>query len=221
MRKAVPYYRVSTDRQGRSGLGLEAQKTLVTEFAQKHQLTLLPSFVEIESGNNKKRPLLLDALQECKKYKATLLIAKLDRLGRNVAFVSKLMESNVDFIAVDNPTANKLVVHIMAAFAEYERDQISTRTKQALAVAKSRGIKLGLHGSTILAQKNKKQANDFAVSMKNKIEKLKEHGYVTIRAITRVLNEQKVPSYKGGNAKWHTKTVHQLLKRMKEISHNK
>ncbi len=218
MRKAVPYYRVSTLRQGISGLGLDAQEKSVTSYANTYQLELLPPFVEVESGGNKKRPVLLLALEECKKHKAILLIAKLDRLGRNVAFVSKLMESEVDFIAVDNPTANKLVVHIMAAFAEYERDQISKRTKEALAVAKTRGTVLGKFGATVLAQRNKSVANDFASSMQPIIQKLYQQGYNTVRSITKMLNRKRVKTFKGAKAKWHIKTVHTLLKRINNLS---
>ena len=218
MRKAVPYYRVSTLRQGISGLGLDAQEKSVTTYANAYQLELMPPFVEVESGNNKKRPVLLQALEQCKKHKAILLIAKLDRLGRNVAFVSKLMESDVDFIAVDNPTANKLVVHIMAAFAEYERDQISKRTKEALAVAKTRGTRLGTFGAKVLAQRNKSVANEFASSMQPIIQKLYQQGCITVRSITKMLNRKKIKTFKGAKSKWHVKTVHTLLKRINNLS---
>jgi DNA invertase Pin-like site-specific DNA recombinase len=220
MRKAVPYYRVSTLRQGISGLGLDAQEKSVTSYANAYQMELLPAFVEVESSRNKKRPILLLALEQCKKHKAILLIAKLDRLGRNVAFVSKLMESDVDFIAVDNPTANKLVVHIMAAFAEYERDQISKRTKEALAVAKSRGTRLGTFGATVLAQRNKSDANEFASSMQPIIQKLYQQGYRTVRSITKMLNRKKIKTFKGAKAKWHIRTVYTLLKRIETICSN-
>jgi len=114
MKRAIPYYRVSSQQQGRSGLGLEAQQLAVHDFAKSNELMLLRQFTEIESGRKNNRPVLLEALQACKKENAVLLIAKLDRLGRNVAFISRLMESHIEFIAVDNPFANKLIVHIMA-----------------------------------------------------------------------------------------------------------
>jgi DNA invertase Pin-like site-specific DNA recombinase len=188
MRKAVPYYRVSTERQGMSGLGLLAQRQSVQLFASYNKYELLNEHTEIESGKSSKRPILLKALAECKKHNAILLIAKLDRLGRNVAFISSLMESGVDFVAADNPTANKFIVHIMAAFAEYERDQISIRTKEALAAAKRRGVVLGWYAINVLAKRNKKAANSFARKMKPIIKKIKADGFQTVRAIRHELN---------------------------------
>lgn len=138
----IAYYRVSTDRQGASGLGLDAQREAVKRFIATGQL--VNEYTEIESGKQyTNRPKLLAALQECKKRRATLVIAKLDRLGRNVAFISALMESGADFVCCDNPHANRLMLHMLAAFAEHEREQISQRTKAALAAAKARGVQLG------------------------------------------------------------------------------
>jgi DNA invertase Pin-like site-specific DNA recombinase len=140
MKKGIAYYRVSTDRQGKSGLGLEAQAEAVSNFAEREGYEVVAIFTETESGKKSQRPELLAALAQCRKERATLVIAKLDRLSRNVAFISNLMESRVDFKAVDNPHANRLMVHLLAAFAEHEREQISTRTKDALAAAKRRGV---------------------------------------------------------------------------------
>jgi len=217
MRKAVPYYRVSTDRQGKSGLGLEAQEKAVTHFAAAFQLELLPAFTEVESGRKTKRPVLLLALQACKKHKAILLIAKLDRLARNVAFISHLMESKIEFLAMDNPTANKFVAHIIAAVGEWESEEISKRTKAALAVAKERGIKLGKYGATVLSQRNKAVANDFALTMQPIIQKLNEQGYKTVRSVTKMLNRRRIKTFKGEKAKWHVKSVHTLLKRIETM----
>jgi len=139
----IAYLRVSTDRQGRSGLGLEAQQEAVQAFLKPGDVLLEPPFVEVESGTKAARPQLMAALEKCRKTGATLLIAKLDRLSRNVAFIANLMEAGVPFVAIDFPHANKLTLHIMAAFAEHERDAISARTKAALAAAKARGVKLG------------------------------------------------------------------------------
>jgi DNA invertase Pin-like site-specific DNA recombinase len=139
----IAYLRVSTDRQGRSGLGLEAQEEAVRQFMTPHDVLLAPPFVEVESGTKAHRPQLMAAMEKCRKTGATLLIAKLDRLSRNVAFVANLMETGVEFVAIDFPNANKLTLHIMAAFAEHERDAISARTKAALAAAKARGGRLG------------------------------------------------------------------------------
>src|SRR2546423_2333114 len=139
----VAYFRVSTDRQGKSGLGLEAQRKSVLDYLDGGRWSLVAEFTEIESGKHNDRPELAAALAACKKHKARLVIAKLDRLSRNLAFIAALMESGVEFVAVDNPHANKLTVHVLAAVAEHEREMISQRTKAALAAAKARGVKLG------------------------------------------------------------------------------
>jgi DNA invertase Pin-like site-specific DNA recombinase len=139
----VAYYRVSTERQGRSGLGLEAQKAAVRDYLNGGNWKIVAEFVEGESGKRSDRPQLAAALAACTLRGAKLIIAKLDRLARNVAFVSNLMEAGVDFIAVDFPTANRLTVHILAAVAEHEAKMVSERTKAALAAAKARGRKLG------------------------------------------------------------------------------
>jgi DNA invertase Pin-like site-specific DNA recombinase len=142
MPEFVAYYRVSTERQGESGLGLEAQRAAVARFT--HGASLLSEFQEIESGKrHNNRPQLAAALDRCLRCKATLVIARLDRLARNVHFISGLMESGVDFVAVDMPQANRLTIHILAAVAEHEREAISQRTKAALGAAKNRGTRLG------------------------------------------------------------------------------
>ena len=140
----VSYLRVSTDRQGTSGLGLEAQRAAVNAFLNGGSWTLAAEYVEVESGKRQSnRPQLAAALASCKRLKAKLVVAKLDRLSRNVAFISKLMESGVEFVAADMPFANKLTLHIMSAFAEHEREAISECTRAALQAAKARGVKLG------------------------------------------------------------------------------
>ena len=136
-------YRVSTDRQGRSRLGLEAQQKTVMDCLNGGAWELVGEFIEVESGKKSDRPELARALNACRKHKARLVIAKLDRLSRNLAFVATLMEFGVEFVAVDNPHANKLTIHILAAVAEHEREAISERTKAALAAAKARGTRLG------------------------------------------------------------------------------
>ena len=139
----VSYLRVSTDKQGRSGLGIEAQREAVARFLNGGTWTLLAELVETESGKNADRPQLRAAIAHCRKTGATLLIAKLDRLARNVAFISTLMEQGVPFVACDMPTATPFMLHIYAAMAEEEARAISQRTKLALAAAKARGKKLG------------------------------------------------------------------------------
>ena len=143
MKSFIVYYRVSTPKQGRSGLGLEAQQQAVTTYTTGRG-EIVETFTEIESGKrHSNRPQLAAALDTCRKRKATLVIAKLDRLARNVHFISGLMESGVDFVAADVPEANRFTLHILAAVAEHEREMISQRTKEALAAAKRRGTRLG------------------------------------------------------------------------------
>ena len=139
----VAYFRVSTDRQGKSGLGLEAQREVVLNYLDGGRWTLIDEFTEIESGKRNDRPELEKAFAACKKQKAKLVIAKLDRLSRNLAFIATLMDSGVEFIAVDNPHANKLTIHILAAVAQHKREMISARTSAALKAAKARGKRLG------------------------------------------------------------------------------
>src|SRR5262245_14240010 len=139
----VAYYRVCTDKQGQSGLGLDAQRQAVMNCLNGGPWRLVDKFTEVESGKRNARPELQKALAACRKHKAKLVIAKLDRLSRNLAFIATLMDSKVEFIAADNPHANRLTVHILAAVAEHERGAISERTKAALAAAKRRGAKLG------------------------------------------------------------------------------
>ncbi|MBC8357005.1 MAG: recombinase family protein [Planctomycetes bacterium] len=143
MPNLIAYYRVSTRRQGRSGLGLEAQQADAAAYARQHGGKVLASYTEVETGKRADRPELARAIAHAKRARATLVVAKLDRLARNVAFTSKLMDSGVDFIACDNPHANRLTIHILAAVAEDEARRISERTKAALAAAKRRGTKLG------------------------------------------------------------------------------
>ena len=143
MADIIAYYRVSTKQQGDSGLGLDGQKSAVEAFAKQTGARIVASYREVESGKLADRPELAKALAHAKRSKATLVVAKLDRLARNVAFLSALMRAGVDFVACDNPHANKLTIHILAAVAEDEAERISARTKAALAVAKARGVKLG------------------------------------------------------------------------------
>src|ERR1700735_4834305 len=141
--KFVAYYRVSTAKQGASGLGLESQKESVRSYLNGGRWKMVDEVTEIESGKRNDRPALARALALCRVHNATLVIAKLDRLARNVNFISNLMEAGVEFTAVDFPQANRLTIHILAAVAEHEAVMISLRTKAALAAAKARGVVLG------------------------------------------------------------------------------
>src|SRR5580693_3236845 len=148
----VSYLRVSTARQGVSGLGLEAQRESVASYLNGGRWTLVREVVEIESGTRNDRPAIAEALRLCRLHRATLIIAKLDRLARNVHFISSLMEAGVEFVAVDFPQANRLTVHILAAVAEHEASMISARTKAALQAAKARGVQLGTPDHTRIAK---------------------------------------------------------------------
>jgi len=163
----VGYYRVSTASQGRSGLGLEAQRAAVEKFVAGSNGRLVGQYQEIESGSSGSRSALIAALHHCKREEAILVIARLDRLARNLSFISQLMESGVEFIAADMPAANKLTIHILAAMAEHERDLISQRTIASLAAAKARGVKLGnprvAEASALAAESRKRRADDFAL----------------------------------------------------------
>jgi len=139
--KYIAYYRVSTEKQGASGLGLGAQRESVINFIKPENI--FQEFTEIESGRKKERPILKQAIETCKIMKATLVIAKLDRLARNVNFVSELLDSGIKFICCDMPTANELTIHIYSAIAQDEAKRISQRTKDALAIKKAQGFKLG------------------------------------------------------------------------------
>lgn len=209
--KFVAYYRVSTERQGQSGLGLDAQKRAVLDYLNGGKWELVAEFVEIESGRKTNRTELGKALAACKAQGATLVIAKLDRLARNVAFVSNLMESGVEFVACDNPHATKFIIHILAAVAEHEREQISARTKAALAAARRRGVVLGSHGKE-LAKQNKQAAAGRAQELAPVVAELRAAGATTVRAICEGLNARGIPSPRG--ARWHVPAVFRMLKLM-------
>lgn len=208
--KWVAYYRVSTARQGESGLGLEAQQSAVKSFLRGRG-EVLAEFVEVESGKKVRRPQLDEALKLCRKAKATLVIAKLDRLARNVHFISGLMEAGVDFRAVDAPSKDRFILHIQAAFAEEEARRISERTKAALAAAKARGIEVGATGRA-RAVNLKAAAIDGAAKYRNTIDYLRASGITKVREIRDHLNAMALPSPGGG--KWHLPNTHRLLSRL-------
>ena len=220
MKKAVAYYRVSTARQGKSGLGLDAQKAAVTAFAKYSGYTVTQEFTEIESGRKNNRPLLAQALHCCQADDAVLLIAKLDRLSRNVAFVSALMESKIEFKAVDNPFACKLMVHIMVAFAERERDDTSKRTIVALRAAKARGTELGKNGRYVLAPRNKRNADRFALDIAVVIGNLQKEGFCTLRTLADELNQLQIPTFRRNGSRWHPSSLHTLIKRAQALDAN-
>jgi len=209
----IAYYRVSTQRQGRSGLGLEAQQRAVADYLPAGT-ELVQSFTEVETGKGSnalnKRPVLCEALAYAKKNKATLIVAKLDRLARNVAFVSALMESKVPFVCADMPEANELTLHIIAAVAQYEARMISERTKAALLAAKARGVKLGNPNLHLNNDKAKEQAQAFANKLKDTLTGWKAQG-LTQRAMVAQLNTLGVPTARGGT--WSLVQLQRVLAR--------
>jgi len=216
-----PYYRVSTDKQGRSGLGLEAQREAVSRHVASAAGTVIDEFEEIESGKRNDRPKIAAALGACRARHATLIIAKLDRLARNVAFVSNLMESDVDFVACDNPFATRLTIHILAAVAEHEREMISARTIAALAAAKARGVKLGnprgaAHlrglGNPAGVAALKRGAMTRAEGLRATIEAIRAEGVVSANGIAGRLNEREIATPRGG--RWSARTVSDVLARL-------
>ncbi len=207
----IAYYRVSTDRQGRSGLGLDAQRESVGQFLAGRAATVIAEFVEIESGGKSDRPKLRDALDACQREKATLLIAKLDRLARSVAFIANLMEAGTEFVAVDNPHASRLMLHMLAAFSEHERQLIRERTKAALAAAKARGVRLGANG-TVLAARHRADATQFAFQVQENVVSAIGSGACTTREIADHLNFSGLPSRQGGH--WHPSSVSRVLRRL-------
>lgn len=218
--KYVAYYRVSTAKQGKSGLGLEAQKEAVQRYLNGGRWRMMGEFTEVESGKRKDRPALADALALCRLHDATLIIAKLDRLARNVLFTATLMESGVKFTAVDFPDANNLTVHILSAVAEHEAAMISARTKAALAAAKARGKVLGC-GNDSIAKHAKRGARASAVrrialaekrnvDLQPVIARIRASGATSLREIADRLNAQEIPTARRG-VKWHANSVRRVL----------
>ncbi|TXL70546.1 resolvase [Vineibacter terrae] len=216
----VAYYRVSTARQGRSGLGLEAQREAVGAYLNGGDWKLIAEVTEIESGKRSDRPELARALALCRVRNATLVIAKLDRLSRNLAFIANLMESGVEFVAVDLPVVNKLTLHILAAVAESEREAISQRTKVALARAKARGVVLGgdrgnlpkvaKKGSKASAAARSDAAAKRAKDLQEIITDLRREGASSLRQIAAGLTEREISPPRGGA--WSATQVARVLR---------
>lgn len=221
----IAYFRVSTAQQGRSGLGLEAQQKAVRDFLNGGHWDLVAEFTEVESGRRNDRPELAKALAACRLHRATLLIAKIDRLSRDAAFLLNLRDAGVDFVAADMPNANRMTVGIMAIIAEHERDAISTRTKQALAAAKARGTKLGnpenlsassaARGRALGAAAAAKRAAKRLSDLEPVIRALQSEGRTSLNQLAAALNERRVPASRGG--RWSPVQVSRVLAHM-EVS---
>ena len=218
MQKFISYVRVSTVRQGASGLGLQAQQEAITTFLKNRQnAQLLGEFREIESGKRSDRPQLTKALQACRKHKAVLVIAKLDRLARNVHFVSGLLESGVKFVACDIPEADRTFLQMVSVFAEHEARMIATRTRAALQAWKVRNPDKKLGNPRLSATANAvrtAQSNEFARKLKATL-----HSYVASglsqAAMAQELEKTGVPSAMGGA--WSARQVRRILKRLEII----
>jgi DNA invertase Pin-like site-specific DNA recombinase len=220
--RLVAYERVSTARQGASGLGLEVQRKVIEDFAASRGAKVQARFTEVESGRKADRPELAKALHLAKVTGATLVIAKLDRLSRNAAFLLALRDSGVRFVAVDMPEANDLTVGIMALVAQAEREAISRRTKEALAVAKARGVKLGNpNGAESLRRAGKggaafratvsANAAAFAADLAPVLADIRAAGHTSLRAIAAELTARGIRTRRGGQ--WGVGNVMRLLRR--------
>jgi DNA invertase Pin-like site-specific DNA recombinase len=221
--KFVSYLRVSTDKQGRSGLGLEAQRDAVARYLDGGRWKLIAEYVEVESGKRNSRPQLQAAISHAKATGAKLVIARLDRLARNLHFVSSLQERGVDFVAADMPDANRLTIHILAAVAEAVGRTISENTKTALAAAKARGVRLGNpNGARALRGKQignreaiarlKADAQQRADDLRSIVEAMRARGVTSVRALARELTAQGIPGPRGDT--WHPTAVARLLSRL-------
>ena len=200
--KFVSYLRVSTDKQRQTGYGIDAQRAAVASYLNGGDWQLIGEFVEVESGKRKDRPELAKALVACRKHKAKLVIAKLDRLARNVALIANLMDGKVDFVCCDMPQANRLTIHVLAAVAEHEREMISDRTKAGLAAAKARGVKLGGPGLPAI---NESRRVDSVARARAIAPILSELTSMSARAAAAELNARKIETPSG--APWSAKTV--------------
>ena len=222
----VSYLRVSTDRQGRSGLGLDAQRQAVADYLNGGSWELVQEVIEVESGGKNDRPQLQAAIEKCRAYGAKLVVAKIDRLTRDAAFLLNLRDAGIDFVAADMPDANRLTVGIMALVAEQEREAISARTKAALAAAKVRGVQLGAYrdgrfvGRTgtkedahRATQGRTQRANAFAGDIQPALLDADPDGTASLSAIARRFNDQGVPT-PSGRGKWTPMAVSRLKARL-------
>ncbi|WP_205478564.1 recombinase family protein [Sphingomonas arenae] len=221
--KVVAYYRVSTAAQGRSGLGLEAQRSAVEAFCKGRSCELLTEYTEVESGKRNDRPELTKALHHAKVTGATLVIAKLDRLSRNAAFLLQLQDSGAKFVAADMPEASNLTVGILALVAQQEREAISARTRAALQAAKERGTKLGnpngaaalrrtANGNKAAVTALQSAADRHAEERACIIRQLQLEGCTSLPAIAKALNDRHISTPRGG--RWHPSSVRNLLARL-------
>ena len=220
MLAAIAYYRVSTARQGKSGLGIEAQKAAVQRFAEAEGIEISAEHIEVETGKGAdaldRRPELAAALSQARKVKCPVLVAKLDRLSRDVHFISGLMAHRVPFIVAElGADVDPFLLHLYSALAEKERSLISARTKAALAAKKAQGVKLGNPRAAETVGRahaaNRAAADHFAANVLPIVREIQASGLTTLREIAAALNARGVRTARGGA--WHSSTVHNLLTR--------
>ena len=221
----VAYYRVSTDQQGRSGLGLDAQRKAVADFLNGCDSKLVGEEEEVESGGRSDRPALARATRLCRAHRATLVVAKLDRLARDAHFLLGLQKAGVEFVATDLPSASRMTVGIMAMVAEEERRLISQRTKAALAAAKERGVKLGGFRGRAGTEKDTQKARsvrtlkatEHAMAMQPLLDRIDPDGSLSLRQLAGALNEEKVPTA-SGRGEWTAVGVRRIHERLDGLS---
>jgi len=221
----VAYYRVSTAKQGASGLGLEAQRMAVRAYLNGGEWRLAGEFTEVESGKRSDRPELAKAIETCRLYGARLVIAKLDRLSRDIHFLTGLERAGIRFVAADMPEANEMIVHIMAVIAQAERKMIGARTKAALAAAKARGTVLGGFRGHVptdaeraaAARTNRDRADTRAALLSTVIERLRADGVTSVTGIAKVLTERGIPTARGGSH-WRATQVRNVMARLGETA---
>ncbi|GFO68035.1 resolvase [Geomonas limicola] len=222
----IGYVRVSTDRQGKSGLGIEAQRNAISDYLSGGKWELISEYTEIESGKRSDRQELQKAFKHCQMTGATLIIAKLDRLSRDAHFIGSVMKSGIEFVACDIPEANKFTIHIFAAMAEHEREMISQRTKAALQAAKARGTALGnpdnlngeaaVKGRALGVQARQTKANAFSKAVAPLIEELAQQG-MSLNGIAREFNARNILTARGKVGAWTPTAVRNALGRVASL----
>ena len=214
MKSFILYRRVSTVRQGQSGLGLESQEETVRRYVTGQNGTVVGEFVEVENGKNNDRPQLTLALNECRRLKATLVVAKLDRLSRNAEFLLRLQNGNVDFVCCDCPNVDRFTVSILALVAQRERELISERTKSALAQARKRGVRLGTKNPDrqvrLMMEAYKRDRQSFLNRVRPIVEEIKQSGVKTLSEIALCLTRRGIPT-RTGKTVWFGSTVKTVI----------
>ncbi len=223
MSRVVAYYRVSTEAQGRSGLGLEAQRHAVRALSDSRGWQIAAEYTEVESGKRNNRPQLEAALADARRTGAKLVVAKLDRLSRNAEFTLRMRNSGVDFICADNPDVNRLTIGLLAVINEDERERIGERTRAALQAAKARGVKLGNpngaaairragKGNVAGVEAVKDNAQRYAMDLAGTVGEIRASGKTSLPAIAAELNARHIQTRRGGQ--WYASSVRNLLARL-------